>query len=48
MIRDAAARYVTEKKLTRRSCAAEMSEAAKSAPAAKVAPAAAKAAPAKK
>jgi branched-chain amino acid transport system substrate-binding protein len=42
MIRDAAARYVTEKKLVRRSCASEMAEAAKPAPAA------AKAAPAKK
>jgi branched-chain amino acid transport system substrate-binding protein len=42
MIRDAAARYLTEKKLTRRSCASEMAEAQK--PAA----APAKAAPAKK
>jgi branched-chain amino acid transport system substrate-binding protein len=42
MIRDAAARYLAEKKLTRRSCAAEMAEVTKPAPAA------AKAAPAKK
>jgi branched-chain amino acid transport system substrate-binding protein len=44
MIRDAAARYLTEKKLTRRSCEAEMQAAAKPMPAA----APAKAAPAKK
>jgi len=52
MIRDAAARYVTEKKITRRSCEAEMTAAAKAAPAAtpaKTAPAApAKAVPAAK
>jgi branched-chain amino acid transport system substrate-binding protein len=40
MIRDAAARYATEKKVTRRSCEAEMKQA--EAPAAKAAPVAAK------
>jgi hypothetical protein len=43
MIRDAAAKYLNDKKLTRRSCEAEMTAAAKTAPAAAPAkPAAAK------
>jgi branched-chain amino acid transport system substrate-binding protein len=49
MVRDASASYLNEKKLTRRSCEAEMAQAAQAAQAAKPAPAApAKTAPAKK
>jgi branched-chain amino acid transport system substrate-binding protein len=51
MVRDAAARYAAEKKITRRSCEAEMAAALKAAPAAPAkaaAPAPTKAAPAKK
>jgi branched-chain amino acid transport system substrate-binding protein len=48
MVRDAAARYANEKKITRRSCEAEIAAALKAAPAAAPAATPTKAAPAKK